>query len=248
MKPPTHCLLLTVLCFILPLSAFATPDWWLLRGVVDTNALPNDYAPVIRGQLCWLAGQAGAELDTRLPGGANDAIRAGLTNLMAGDPGGLVNHGQLKQVLAPYYQRLIEEGVVADYPWTPFGVQADYTPVNIGQAKQAFDFQLSGARFNPSISGVIGYSGVQSGQVRVIARPVSGLGLEAAGQLAGPGSYHVLVECLQTNWAVEAWRDSDQDAVPDTWEATGVYALNPVLVTGVVVGINFTLQDPDEDG
>lgn len=247
MKPTTHCLLLIVLCFILPLSAFATPDWWLFRGVVDTNALPNDYAPVIRGQLCWLAGQAGAELDTRLPGGANDAIRAGLTNLMAGDPGGLVNQGQLKQVLAPYYQRLIEEGVVADYPWTPFGVQADYTPVNIGQAKQAFDFQLSGARFNPSISGVIGYSGVQSGQVRVIARPVSGLGLEAAGQLAGPGSYHVLVECLQTNWAVEAWRDSDQDALPDTWEATGVYALNPVLVTGVVVGINFTLQDPDED-
>ena len=228
--------------------AMATPDWWLYRGVVDTNMLPNDYAPVIRGQLCWLAGQAGAELEAKLPGGANDAIRAGVTNLLAGDPGGWVNLGQLKQVLAPYYQRLMEEGVVAGYPWVGFGTLADYSPVNIGQVKQAFDFQLSGAGFTPSISGVIGYSGVQTGQVRVIARPSSGLGLEAVANGAGPGPYHLVVEGQQTNWAVEAWRDSNPNAVCDSWEASGRYAFNPVRVTGVVSGINFVLQDPDEDG
>ena len=234
--------------FLLPPTIHAAPDWWVTRQVVETNLPPNDYAPVLRGQLCWLVEKAGAEFESKLPGGACDAIRAGLTNMITGEHGGPVNLGQLKQVLTPYYQRLIEEGVVADYPWDNFGSMADYSPVNIGQVKQAFSFQLTGVSFNPSLSGVIGYAGGQTGVLRVVARPVLGIGLESSMNCPLSGRYHLVVERQLTNWAVEAWLDSDGDSVRDSWEAAGVYAFNPVLVTGVVNGIDFILQDPDEDG
>ena len=34
------------------------PQWWVDRGVVDTNAAPNDYAPVNQGQVKQVAHQA----------------------------------------------------------------------------------------------------------------------------------------------------------------------------------------------
>jgi len=234
--------------FSFPLSLSAAPDWWTTRHVVDTNLPPNDFAPVLRGQLCWLAETATAEMDSKLPGGPSAAMRSGLTNLMVGDQSRLVNLGQLKQMLVPYYQRLIEEGVVAGYPWDGFGILSDYSPVNIGQVKQAFSFELTGRVFNPSISGVIGYSGAQTGILRAVAYPAMGLGLAAYANFSVAGSYHLLVERQITNWAVEAWCDSDGDGIRNSWEAAGVYPFNPVLVTGVVVGIDFTLQDPDSDG
>lgn len=238
-----------ILSFLmLPGSVSAEPDWWMTRHVVDTNLPPNDYAPVLRGQLGWLAVNAGEELESKLPGGANDAIRAGLTNIISGVQGVPVNLGQLKQISSPYYQRLIEEGVVADYPWDGLGALSDFSPVNIGQVKNAFNFQFTGIRFNPSISGLTAYDGSQTGMLMVVASPLAGYGLETKVNFYQPGPYHLVVGYQQTNWAVEAWRDSDGDSEQDPWEAAGVYAFNPILVTGIVNGIDFIMQDPDEDG
>ncbi|MEI8138786.1 MAG: LamG-like jellyroll fold domain-containing protein [bacterium] len=241
------CCMFSAFCF--PLSGSGVmPEWWLSRHVVETNMPANDYAPALRGQLCWMAEMAKAELEANIPGGANDAIREGLASMEAGDHAGPVNLGQLKQVVAPYYQRLIEEGALTDYPWADYGLLADYSPVNVGQVKQAFSFQLMGVSYNPSISGLIGYSGVQTGVLQVVANSVLGGGLKSHAFCAGLGPYHLVVERLQTNWAVEAWRDSDGDSERDSWEAASVYAFNPVQVTGIVTGIDFVLQDPDEDG
>lgn len=246
MKLSALCLLLTVLC--LPSSVSAAPDWWVTRQALGTNAIPNDYAPVLRGQLCWMAESAGAELEEKLPGGASEAIRSGCSNLASGNYGEAVNLGQLKQVVSPFYQRLMEEGVVPDYPWSGTGIMADFSPVNIGQVKQAFDFQITGMAVNPSLNGVVGYAGLQTGQLRVVANPVAGSGLPAWVVRPGPGAYHIVVERQMTNWAVEAWRDTDGDSFRDTWEAYGCFPANPVWVTGVVAGVDFDLLDPDEDG
>ncbi len=237
-----------LLLILFPTMGLSAPDWWTTRHVIATNIPPNDYAPVLRGQLSWLAENAGAELDAKLPGGTDDAIRAGLTNLITGTQDRPVNLGQLKHLLTPFYRRLIEEGVVAAYPWDGFGNLEDYSPVNIGQVKQAFSFQFTGIHFNPSISGMIGYSGGQTGLFRVVATPELGQGLEVSTLRQSPGAYHLVVDHQQTNWAVEGWCDADGDAVRDTWEAAGAYGFNPVLVTGVVSGIDLVLLDPDEDG
>ncbi|MEI6516741.1 MAG: hypothetical protein WCO77_12260, partial [bacterium] len=38
------------------------PAWWANRNVINTNAVPNDFAPINQGQVKWLATQAAAEL------------------------------------------------------------------------------------------------------------------------------------------------------------------------------------------
>ncbi|TAN38005.1 MAG: hypothetical protein EPN23_03385, partial [Verrucomicrobia bacterium] len=54
------------------------PAWWTNRNVLNTNAVPNDFAAVNQGQVKWLATQAAAELDEDLQhiGGAGSNIAA----------------------------------------------------------------------------------------------------------------------------------------------------------------------------
>jgi hypothetical protein len=127
------------------------PHWWTVRGVLDTNAVPNDYAPANQGQAKWMAVQAAAELDRRLPNGAG-AVVAGMVGrfspTFAEAP---LNLGQLKSLAAPFYDRIRAEGFAAAlpsglpgaYPWTDAtSDDNDFALVNLGQLKHVFSFDL----------------------------------------------------------------------------------------------------------
>ena len=43
------------------------PAWWTNRGVINTNAVARDFAPVNQGPVKWLATQAAAEFNENLP-------------------------------------------------------------------------------------------------------------------------------------------------------------------------------------
>ncbi|MEI8122556.1 MAG: hypothetical protein WCI20_10925, partial [bacterium] len=246
MRRLIHCVWGIVFWMASSSASLAFPEWWVSRQVLVSNAPINDFAPVLQGQVRWLASNAVCELESKLPGGAGAEARhqiedAGNNHFSA------VNAGQLKQMATAIYRRLVEEGVVSGYPWTGEAAD-DYTPVNVGQTKRIFDFQVEGIRFSPSVNGTLHYSGAQTGLFQVVAYPVAGAGFEVSTTLFSTGTYHLVVGRVATRWRVEAWRDSQCDGLRQSWEATGAYALNPVVVTSVVSGIDLTLSDPDEDG
>jgi hypothetical protein len=39
------------------------PSWWVTRGTINTNAVPNDFAALNQGQLKWMASNACEELE-----------------------------------------------------------------------------------------------------------------------------------------------------------------------------------------
>jgi len=113
------------------------PAWWQTRGVLKTNATPNDYAALNVGQLKQLAFSAWQELET-LPGGAG--FQPIFTN--AANNYAAVNVGQLKAVAQPCYDRLIGIGLATNYPWSNSSATNNFTIANIGQAKNSFSFFL----------------------------------------------------------------------------------------------------------
>ena len=237
-----------IACWLsLAVGVFAAPDWWTSRNVLVSNAVPSDYAPVLHGQVLWLATNAFNEFAEKMPGGAGEEAARLFDVCAGGNHYSPVTIGQLKNVAAVFYRRLMEEGVAADYPWSPESL-FDFAPATIGQAKQVFDFNLSGAVFTPSFSGQVTYEGPQTGPIRLVAVPVDGLSMEAVATVSTTGAYHLVVGRCATSWRLVAWRDSNQNTLQDAWEACGEYALNPVAVTSVVAGIDVQLSDPDEDG
>jgi alpha-tubulin suppressor-like RCC1 family protein len=136
-----------VVTALVPLLLYATPAWWSQRGVLVENATADDYAPVNQGQLKNIASAAVSEMDTKLPGGAGDALHslinswstpASHTNDFAP-----VNLGQLKTVAKPFYDRLIAAGLVDYYPWlNSINPSYDFAVANVGQAKNLFAFEI----------------------------------------------------------------------------------------------------------
>jgi hypothetical protein len=45
------------------LQAATIPSWWVTRGTINTNAVPNDFAALNQGQLKWMASNACQELE-----------------------------------------------------------------------------------------------------------------------------------------------------------------------------------------
>lgn len=146
----------------------ADPAWWTNSStqVIDPNAdhsTSANYEPANLGQLKNMAAAAKIHLDENLSGGAGTNI----DNLISGfstDPSinyAPANIGQLKAVAKPFYDRLIEAGYdtkqnlidhgytntwSSAYPWdtnNPVPTSANYAPVNIGQLKSVFSFDLS---------------------------------------------------------------------------------------------------------
>ena len=130
------------------------PSWWIERGVVDTNAAPNDCAPVNQGQAKYVAYQAYLEFGQKL-GSASSAI----SNLVAGFS--MTNNylpanlGQLKYLATPFYDQLNAPGLtnarpagmtVGPYPWSgSTNTPNDFAIANIGQLKYLFSFYFEGA-------------------------------------------------------------------------------------------------------
>jgi uncharacterized repeat protein (TIGR02543 family) len=112
-----------------------TPAWWQTRGVLQTNATPNDYAALNAGQLKQLAFAAWQELET-FPGSAG--FLPSFTN--AESNYAAVNIGQLKEVARPFYDRLVASGTASNYTWINSATTNNYAVANIGQAKNLFSF------------------------------------------------------------------------------------------------------------
>ena len=140
--------LFALLAGLLPLLALAAqPAWWVQRGVTSANVPADDYAPANQGQLKNIAKAAMVEMDANLPGGAGQSIHdlVGSWSNPAMPPNDFapVNLGQLKNVAKPFYDRLIAEGVVAQYPWA--NTQSppdDFSVANVGQVKNLFSFEI----------------------------------------------------------------------------------------------------------
>ena len=124
-------------------SATNYPPWWLTRNVIGTNATANDYAPVMAGQLKWMAAKAYEELQTNLPGGAGTGVAALVSSFTISNNYAPLNLGQVKHVATPFYDRLMEIGYATNYPWQGAASTNDFAMANIGQVKNLFSFDLT---------------------------------------------------------------------------------------------------------
>lgn len=118
------------------------PQWWVDRGIVDTNAVSNDYAPVNQGQVKHMAEQAREEFEINLPLGAGTNINLLVEGFTGNQNYVPANIGQLKYVAYPFYARLIRIGFLQEFPWGSSTNSADYAMANIGQLKNLFGFDL----------------------------------------------------------------------------------------------------------
>jgi hypothetical protein len=108
------------------------------------NSAPSDYAPLVQGQLKWMATNACLELESGLPGGAGTNTQAIVAAFQNTNNWLAVNVGQLKAVAKPFHDRLIEQGFATNYPWTSTTADdVDYAVANIGQVKALFAFDVT---------------------------------------------------------------------------------------------------------
>ena len=126
------------------LQAASGPIWWVARGVLDTNAVPDDFTAVNQGQLKWMAANAAMELESQLPDGAGSNVWALIDSFSNTNNYRPVNLGQLKYVAQPFYDRLIQVGYCTNYPWSASTNAAkDFALANIGQMKNVFSFDAA---------------------------------------------------------------------------------------------------------
>jgi hypothetical protein len=131
------------------------PSWWVSRQVI-TNPVPNDFALVNQGQAKWMVTNAYLEFAHYLPGAGNSNILNLVSNFSQNGNYQILNVGQLKNLAKPFYERIQEAAVsnpnvtnalpfgVGMYPWTTVtNDDSNYSPVNIGQLKHVFSFDLS---------------------------------------------------------------------------------------------------------
>jgi len=246
-------------------DAFADgyPQWWIEREVVKdgANTKRNDYAIANQGQLKWIATQCAREFEMRLPGGAGSAIWNTVGHFSSEDNSTVINQGQLKEVVQPFYDRLYPDhtaaypkGMKGQYPWSfPEGLRNDHTAVNIGQLKWVFSFDLDRLEFNPgetvSLSGSISYSGSQTGKMIVlVSLEQAGWSLAYSARIDHPGGYTIQgVPKGQTGW-VRAFLDTDENGIGNESEPWGMYPLNPLSLDPNITDVDITLTDAGEDG
>lgn len=266
-------------CSVLVMSSFSraqSPAWWGTSGVIRSNAVVADYAPLVLGQLKWFATNACNELEAGLPGGAGtdvwNKVRAFsvLSNNWCA-----VNVGQLKAVGQPFYDRLNAEGYYTNsyYPWTQTtNDDVDFAPANIGQLKRVFDFNfvdtdsdgyvdpieqnlgtdVNSANSHPAcISGTVSYSGPATDRIWVVAVTASNSwGTTHGACLSGAGSYTIPHLANQTSYWVKAWLDVNVNALKEETETSDSYVSNPLFLTNNVSGIDLSVPvvDADADG
>ena len=121
------------------------PSWWTNRNVIINTASTNDWAAANLGQLKWFATNAYDELESKLPGGAGTNISVMVSGFSLSNNEVAINIGQLKNVSAPFWSRLIEINYTNSYPWTTNTTadDKDYSAANIGQLKNVFSFELA---------------------------------------------------------------------------------------------------------
>jgi hypothetical protein len=145
------------------------PQWWEIPSETSQQfdyvlGIPeSDFAPLLLGQLKYMADKARNELDTVLApiGGAGPEISTMVDAFTQNDPADYApaNLGQLKYVAAPFYNRLVAIGFStwptgmtfnsSGYPWTENVTSQNLSPANLGQLKYLFSWQLPAGFVDP---------------------------------------------------------------------------------------------------
>ncbi|WOO43031.1 pectinesterase family protein [Rubellicoccus peritrichatus] len=216
------------------------PEWWYHQGVMNTTDLDNpmNHAPVNQGQVFWMADRAIHELNTQLEsiGGAGftvDDFRDPAQTINYFAP---VNTGQLKFVASKFFQRFAEigftetslgwpAGIVLDtgagdnsptMPWLEDTGPQNFTPVNIGQVKFLFSWDLS--------SWAGGLPIVDAGPDQIISTLSTTLAGSASDPDSGPNA-------LVTTWSLVSgpgtvtFDDANSLTATVTFSTQGTYVL-----------------------
>jgi hypothetical protein len=147
----TDILAMSLVCFFTCTGSSAytdydvQPAWWVERNVVSTNSglFINDQAPVNQGQVKWFALQAYEEFNEKLPGATNSNIQQRVASFTDQNNYLPANIGQLKNVVAPCYDRLFEYGLAGSYPWEGKPeLSNDYAIATVGELKNLYNFEL----------------------------------------------------------------------------------------------------------
>jgi hypothetical protein len=99
-----------------------------------------------------------------------------------------------------------------------------------------------------NLSGAITYTGPQTGVIYVVAcTNGTDWGWVKYDSLTNPGAFTITHLPPNTDYWVRAWRDSNGDGQPTSWEACGSHNSNPVFLDDNRTGQDITLTDPDDD-
>lgn len=124
------------------------PAWWYSRAVIDSAAgVTNDFAAANQGQLKWIARQGYEEMTNSSNWKPTEPQEVALTDLVDGLANAhnhaVANIGQVKCVAQPFYNWLGAKSGDTNHPWTDAALTNDYAPVNIGQLKNTFSFEIN---------------------------------------------------------------------------------------------------------
>jgi|GEM_PF-1065824 len=98
------------------------------------------------------------------------------------------------------------------------------------------------------LSGTITYTGPQTGIIHVVAcTNGTDWAWVYADTLTNSMTYTITHLPPNAYYWVRAWRDSNVDTLPTSWEAWGSHNSNPVFLNANLTGQDITLADPDDD-
>jgi len=102
--------------------------------------------------------------------------------------------------------------------------------------------------FPASVAGTVNYAGWQKGSLLVIAAETAGGWVsDHSAIIATTGAYSIANLPTLVNYWLKAYRDSNNNGIKDSWEASGVFPGNPVNSINNLAGIDIVLSDPDTD-
>ncbi len=133
------------------------------------------------------------------------------------------------------------------YMTDPTDPDSDGDGVTDGLEVQVSSNPLDATLFPTNVSGTVVYNGPLSGDIYLTLDIAGGTGVYRTVLLGSPGSYTVSNVSMELTYDVEAYLDTNTNAVRDAWEPVGAYAANPLTVTTGVFGVDIFLDPPAED-
>ena len=105
---------------------------------------------------------------------------------------------------------------------------------------------LSPYSFPVTLEGTVSYGGTQTGNVRVYAS-TNAMGTDIVSPSVALGPYGLDGLVAGRSYYVWGYMDASSNLTQDTWEPVGTYTNSPLIVTGNMVNINFSLANPTND-